>query len=42
MAMYISMNKLCSEVLIKKYKKNSTDCKIYVQNIYVKENISSR
>jgi hypothetical protein len=29
-------------ILNKKYKKNSTDCKIYVQNIYVKENISSR
>tara|TARA_B100001093_G_scaffold519987_2_gene611898 strand:- start:5460 stop:7004 length:1545 start_codon:yes stop_codon:yes gene_type:complete len=29
-------------ILNKKYKKSSTDCKIHFQNIYMKENISSR
>tara|TARA_B110000037_G_scaffold41203_1_gene50956 strand:+ start:7521 stop:8708 length:1188 start_codon:yes stop_codon:yes gene_type:complete len=29
-------------LLNKKYKKNSTDCKIYVQNVYMKKNISFR
>ena len=29
-------------LLNKKYKKNSTDCKIYAQNVYMKKNISFR
>ena len=29
-------------LLNKKYKKNSIDCKIYAQNVYMKKNISSR